>query len=272
MTMAIFEDQTTGNVGIGTQAPVATLDVRQSAATGRPCLHIETDAIFGGVAVPEPPSGAIVDIELTARSRQVQANPGLANLLTQGTAHIRVDADHSQSQEQRRLSLVTVEADMPITFETNGVERMRLNNTGLGIGTNMPQGALHILTPGEPPDGLDEPQNGLLLGTQGTAGFKWLQSYGGPLSLNPTGNGVGIGTKTPRATLDVRGTIAVTDGGGMRLFHPVRPEGPAHVELTANEPATGGGLVNITDAVATRPLHSTVTTRRLEVRSTKAKL
>jgi hypothetical protein len=59
-------------------------------------------------------------------------------------------------------------------------------NTGnVGIGTTSPRGALHILKPGIPPSGLPGPESGLLLGTSDIWGFKWLQSYGGILSLNP---------------------------------------------------------------------------------------
>lgn len=80
-----------------------------------------------------------------------------------------------------------------------------VESTGsVGIGTTSPAGPLHILAPAlEPPVGLPAAQNGLLLGLQSTAGYKWIQSYGGALALNPKGNNVGIGTTSPGATLHV---------------------------------------------------------------------
>jgi hypothetical protein len=75
----------------------------------------------------------------------------------------------------------------------------------VGIGTSNPRSALHILRPGTPPGGLPSAENGLLLGTEGPAGPKWVQSYGAPLVLNPLGNDVGIGRSTPTHRLDVGG-------------------------------------------------------------------
>jgi hypothetical protein len=79
----------------------------------------------------------------------------------------------------------------------------------IGIGTQTPLGALHINKPGTPPGGLPANQNGLLLGIENINGYKWLQSYGGPLVLNTMGNNVGIGISAPQATLDVGGAVAV---------------------------------------------------------------
>lgn len=82
---------------------------------------------------------------------------------------------------------------------------------GVGIGSNDPRGALHILTAGAPPAGLSANNNGLLLGIESTAGYKWIQSYGGSLILNPISNNVGIGTTSPATRLHVqRGATAGT--------------------------------------------------------------
>ncbi len=44
--------------------------------------------------------------------------------------------------------------------------------------------------------------------------YDWIQSYNStPLSLNPSGNNVGIGTTTPAYKLDVAGTIRTSSGG-----------------------------------------------------------
>jgi len=67
------------------------------------------------------------------------------------------------------------------------------NAVNVGIGTTNPRGGLHILKASTPPRGLSASENGLLLGIQNTAGYKWIQSYGGDLVFNPMGNNVGIG-------------------------------------------------------------------------------
>jgi hypothetical protein len=75
---------------------------------------------------------------------------------------------------------------------------------GVGIGETNPAGALHITGPASaPPSYLPGSDNGLVLGTTGTSGYKWIQSFGGPLLLNPTGNNVGLGNKSPTHLLVV---------------------------------------------------------------------
>src|SRR2546430_4895509 len=71
--------------------------------------------------------------------------------------------------------------------------------------------SLHIVAPpGLPPVGLSSQDNGLLLGSQGTSGFKWIQSYGGALVPNGQGHNVGIGRTNPATALDVNGTVTAT--------------------------------------------------------------
>lgn len=79
----------------------------------------------------------------------------------------------------------------------------------IGIGTATPAGPLHILGASAPPSGLASGQNGLLLGSYGDASAKWIQSYDGPLVLNPTGNNVGIGTTSAAYPLDVNGITRI---------------------------------------------------------------
>lgn len=100
-------------------------------------------------------------------------------------------------------------------FASTGTNQFLIRAAGgVGIGTNSPAGALHLNTAtGEPPSGLPASNNGLVLGLESLAGYKWIQSYGGKLALNPEGNNVGIGTTDPTSKLEVAGgDIRVTDG------------------------------------------------------------
>jgi hypothetical protein len=80
--------------------------------------------------------------------------------------------------------------------------------SGVGINTNDPRAPLHLLGSAAPPAGLLAANNGLLLGSNGTASYKWIQSYGGPLVLNSQGNNVGIGLNNPTFKLHVNGSVA----------------------------------------------------------------
>jgi microcystin-dependent protein len=102
-------------------------------------------------------------------------------------------------------------------------------NDKVGIGTATPPSKLSVLagasepsTPGTNSTGNFRigvsPIEGIDFGKSGTAPYSgWIQNgYNAtdndPLSLNPLGGNVGIGTMSPLAKLDVTGNIKITDG------------------------------------------------------------
>jgi len=107
-----------------------------------------------------------------------------------------------------------------------------------GIGTASPQGPLHILSPGPPPRALPPPQNGLLLGVDRIDGFKWIQSYGGPLVFNPVGNNVGLGNLDPTHRLDVAGEVRVRANPLTNLLIGGQGSDDVHLDLIKNTSIT----------------------------------
>jgi hypothetical protein len=92
-------------------------------------------------------------------------------------------------------------------------------SVSVGIGESSPSAPLHITGPAfAPPGALNAQNNGLLLGTNGTASYKWIQTYGGNLTLNPIGNSVGIGTSAPDTLLSVNGGADKPGGGSWGTF------------------------------------------------------
>ncbi len=102
-----------------------------------------------------------------------------------------------------------------------GVEKMRLTIDGkLGIGTDSPQGKLHLIHTSQDAGGgalILGPTNASNLRLGYHTDYSWIQShFNKPLAINPIGSNVGIGTTTPTAKLDVAGDLYLTSGS--RVF------------------------------------------------------
>jgi hypothetical protein len=103
------------------------------------------------------------------------------------------------------------------TFTGNQTVNGNLGATGVVTGSSFElRGNLNGAA-GAPPGSLPAAGNGLLLGLE-SSGYKWVQTYGGPLALNPIGNEVGIGTSTPDTLLTVNGGADKPGGGSWGTF------------------------------------------------------
>ena len=262
-------NQATNKTGIGTNAPLERLHVHGNILQ----THLElTPIAFPGRPIPEfKTSEATFQLSALSSTANVQSPNIPLNFdnTFHGTISFRVFANHKQNL--RRFTIKAEHPNMPISFYSQENESVRIDGNGnlgtgqrLGIGTFEPAGALHILKSGSPPSGLPSAQNGLLLGIESTRGYKWIQSYGGALSLNPKGNGVGIGLSNPRATLHVLGSTqfdgvmqvsgrvkasVVEITGGSDLAEPFPIDGPIEPGMVVViDPEKEGGLKPASEA------------------------
>ncbi len=99
-----------------------------------------------------------------------------------------------------------------LDFASTGGDRFLIRaGGGVGLGATNLAGALTLRAPaGVAPNGMNGIDNALALGLHATNSYKWIQSYGGSLILNPVGNNVGIGLTNPASALHVNGTVTAT--------------------------------------------------------------
>lgn len=181
-----------GKLGIGTSSPRSIVEVTANAA-GAPGPIItltNTGGTYG--------AGSVIDFNSYAPSSTGTYNP---------SAEIAAVDDGNFSND------IVFLTNKPGAANNGLVELMRASATGVGIGDFAPAAALHITGPANvPPSSLDANHNGLLLGSNGTSSWKWIQSYGGPLVLNPAGNDVSIGpAASPWLTINSAGLVSVTN-------------------------------------------------------------
>jgi hypothetical protein len=131
------------------------------------------------------------------------------------------------------------------------------NGGNVGIGTINPDGKLHVQV--EDSDASATSGDFVIKGDGGkqlAAGtmptYVWIQSHGSPLSINPIGNNVGIGTTIPLYGLDVRGTTALMNAGSdgtlstaVIFGNPSAPSTQNHRIRTSTSAGSGGNLLQI---------------------------
>jgi hypothetical protein len=158
---------------------------------------------------------------------------------------------------------------MPLTFQTNSTERMRIDSAGnVGVGTSSPGVRFDVTGQGRLGNGVAQASpsatdiastshtilggqggNALFVGQYATTFAAWLQSsFTNPttatynLVLQPLGGNVGIGTASPGAKLDVVGNAsfgaAITTGTGLST-------GDAQLEVGGNRSGNGPAYMDL---------------------------
>ena len=201
-----------GGVGIGTTAPGAGI-----------ALAVNGDrAVLGGIGMLGAYGAGTTAVELQASTTAllgVMANNG------PGQSALWLSSSPPGGAVDIASSGVNGGPTLPMTFTTNGTERMRIDTTGnVGIGTFTPQTRLDVRDGDIVAGPAGEQwifhtrvaQNGDFLqitDQDGGGAWKWAQG----LTIVQNGN-VGIGTTTPNATLEVNGTVRLNNlpvaGGG----------------------------------------------------------
>jgi hypothetical protein len=213
----------TGNVGIGTNAPAATLDVVGTAqVSGNTSiggsLTVAGDATVSGttVSLPNIPSGSTATEVLVWNAGNVEHRS--ASGLISGFAWMLGGNDLTLLGEQK----LGTQSNHDLPIITNNVERMRITATGdVGIGTSTPGARLDVVNP----TGGGVLRLQAVLGQMGAL-LEWADETGTPWGVIDNSGLVGIGTAAPVQKLHVEGNGAVSavfvEGGvGVGTVNPL---------------------------------------------------
>lgn len=201
-----------GLVGIGTTSPTGKLHV-SGAVTGKAlAIFDETGdqalltASASGVTKFIVDHSGNVGIGTTSPGYKLDVNGNIHGSVYFGssTEYLLTGGGSSILSSYYPITIRTHQVDNPIVFQTNGIERVRINTGGnVGIGTTSPTSKLHVsgAVTGKALAIFDETgdQNIFVASTSGTTKFV----------INHNGN-VGIGTTSPGYQLDVAGTVNAT--------------------------------------------------------------
>ena len=230
------------NVGIGTASPSSRLHVAGDIRTDNSIIFTGTGFINNNTTNLELETVTNKDIILKPHGT---GNVGIGT--TDPQEKLDISAGSIRLDDNQRITWASTDANVGrvritgnessdfITFVTDNSEGMRLNNTGLGIGTTSPNEELHIV--GTAADlrlqstGTNTASRYILqtddqewrMGTHGGQSDNlWFYNAndGAYRMVISTAGNVGIGTTNPAYKLDVGGTSRI--GGTIHMYGAVR--------------------------------------------------
>jgi hypothetical protein len=179
-----------GNLTLGGATPRILANMSGAKSTR---LGIQNSTTNGNTRFYLYPNGtgSITAINGTNNSDVSAANYQEFDLAIIGTTDVRLSSTASGSA-----------SFLPLTFYTNGSEQMRLNSTGLGIGTTSPLGKLGVVSGAAPNIAT------LYVGLSGSnnyydANTHYFRNGSQVDTMTLTSTGLGIGTSSPSAKLQV---------------------------------------------------------------------
>jgi len=230
-----------GNVGIGTSAPAATLEILDGDAS----LRVTSNGTSGT---------STLDLK--------GVTPGGLTSNVLGTLRFLDSSNSVRASISSSLGLFA----NPLNFAVAGVTEMVLSGNGnLGVGTTLPVTKLQVVggTDSDPSGGgfvvlgetnstnISLDNNEIMALNNGATSTLFLNHDGGDVSICANGNGqVGVGTSPTSAQLTVFNSLFVNGGASPRI--DVGPNGFILMDSNADIVITNGGLeVNTPSAGST---------------------
>jgi hypothetical protein len=239
---------TGGNINIPTLGARITGDFSTSTLANR--VSLQTSTTNGATTVGILPNGTGVISQLQIYNNSDPTNAGRASFFISST-EVRVDSGFSGTGTA-----------LPLTMFTNSSERLRIDTSGnVGIGTSSVLSKLNVQSDDGSfasgnlgtfiISGATSSNKRLVLSYNTTADVAYIQSVNHtvaytPLSLNPEGGNVGIGTSSPTQKLIVAGNIGSASASGTDSYLNVSTNGVQNTYLGFNNSGStnGNGVLN----------------------------
>jgi len=182
-------------------------DIQFGDSNNADIMYIDTSTQKIGIGTSSP--NFLLDVESAGASARIFNTTGSTSLQIQSQDNANSSIDFADSADNNVGQIIYRHASDSMAFNTNDVEKMRLNSTGLGIGTSNPTSLLEV-------NGNTKTGNHFPLLDNvydlGASTARWEKLFTQNISDIGTGK-VGINQSSPVYTLDVGGNVGIRGGG-----------------------------------------------------------